>query len=60
MNSLTGIIDIDNIIYNIINREALEGNWEVHTIDFAIGRALLVREISTKENIGCSCQKDEA
>ena len=36
-------------IYEIINREALNEGWEVHTIDFAFSRALLTREINLKE-----------
>ena len=37
-------------IWEIINREALNEGWEVHTIDFAFSRALLTKEIMKVEN----------
>ena len=37
-------------IYEIINREALNEGWEVHTIDFSFSRALLTKEIMKVEN----------
>jgi len=48
----------DQTIYEIINKEALEGNWKVHTIDFAFDRALLVRRICVENDETIVCWDD--
>ncbi len=54
------INDPKETIYEIINREALEGNWKVNTFDFFHDRALLERLEENGEpwfpSGECTCQ----